>query len=228
MKTCGVMWIMISRALNLNRLAVTALVVVTAVTASAGWFAWYWFLSEDMQSVRAHQRYLEENPNFHHPANPPISISHAHAATDLSDDRKLSGFVQNIFIGKVLEKSGQTEERGWPETQFKVRVLDVLKGELEGEIIVNQQGGIREADGSIYRREGDLELLQTGRAYLFATRTFPEKNWHTVMPGYGDIKIEADDLGDDGKLLKSERAKELRARFKEAIENEIPYEPTKR
>ena len=109
-----------------------------------------------------------------------------------------------------------------------MRVLDVLKGTVEGELTVNQQGGIWEEDGSTYRREGDPDLLEPGHAYLFATRVFPEKNWHTVMPGYGDIKIEADDLGDDGKLLKSEHAEELLARFKDAIENEILYDPTKR
>ena len=93
---------------------------------------------------------------------------------------------------------------------------------------MNQQGGIWEEDGSKYRREGDPDLLEPGRAYLFATRTFSEEGWYTVMPGYGNIKIEAADLGDDGKLLKSEHADELRARFKDAIENEIPYDPSKR
>ena len=215
------MSIMINGTIPPNKHTITAIVIVLAIIASAGWFAWYWFLSEDMRVVRLSQ----QNPTIHPSA---VYLSHAHAATDLSDDRKLAGFVQNIFIGRVLEELGQTEVRGWPETQFKVRVLDVIKGSVEGEIIVNQQGGVRESDGSIYRREGDLELLQPGRAYLFATRTFPEKEWHTVMPGYGDIKIEAADLGDDGKLLKSEHADELRVRFKDAIENEIAYEPSNR
>ena len=83
-------------------------------------------------------------------------------------------------------------------------------------------------DGSVYRIEGDPELLQPGRAYLFATRTFSEEGWHTVMPGYGNIKIEASVIGDDEKLLKSEHAEELRTRFKDAVENEIPYDPRKR
>ena len=187
--------------------------IASVAIASAGWFAWYWFLSEDMREYRISQQSY---------------IGHAHAVTDLSDDKKLAGFVQNIFIGRVLEKSGQTEEYGWPETQFKVRVLDVFKGTVEGEITVNQQGGNWEEGGSKYRMEGDPELLQPGRAYLFATRVFSEKDWHTVMPGYGDIKIEAADLGDDGKLLKSEHAEELRARFEDAVVNEIPYDPSKR
>ena len=204
---------MINGTIPLSRRSITALVVAIFVTASAGWFAWYWLLSEDMREYRLSQQSY---------------IGHAHAVTDLSDDRKLAGFAQDIVIGRVLEEVGQTEEYGWPETQFKVRVLDVLKGELEGVITVNQQGGIWEQDGSTYRIEGDPDLLEPGRAYLFATRTFSEEDWHTVMPGYGDIKIEADDLGDDGKLLKSEQAEELRVRFKDAIENEIPYDPTKR
>ena len=170
------------------------------------------FLSEDMREYRSSQQSY---------------ISHAHPVTDLSDDRKLAGFVQNIFIGRVLEKSGQTEEYGWPETQFKVRVLDVLKGTVEGEIIVNQQGGIWEEDGSKYRREGDPNLIEPGEFYLFATRYYDVEDWHTVMPGYGNIKVDAPAISDDDALLKSEHAEELRARFKEAVENEIPYEPGK-
>lgn len=195
------------RIYNNHKLA--ALVLAAAVMAT-GWFAWYWFLSDDMRGVRLSQQ---------------AYIGHAHAVTDLSDDRKLAGFVQDIFIGRVLGKLGQTEERGLPETQFKVRVLDTLKGEVQGDITVNQQGGIREADNSIYRREGDPNLLEAGKAYLFATRYYDVEDWHTVMPGYGNLEIEdSKDLSDIG-VLSSSHAVQLKVRFSDAITNEIPYNP---
>lgn len=194
-----------------------ALIAFVAVIAT-GWFVGYWFLSEDMRGVRLSQ----QNPTIH-PSS--VYISHAHAATDLSDDRKLAGFTQDIFIGRVLGKLGQTEERGWPETQFKVRVLDTLKGSLEGDITVNQQGGIREADGSIYRREGDITLLEPDKTYFFATRYYDVENWHTVMPGHGNLEIkESKDLSDIN-VLSSSHTVQLKARFADAIANEIPYNP---
>lgn len=167
----------------------------------------------------------QQNPTLHPPA---VYISHAHAATDLSDDRKLAGFTQNIFIGRVLGKLGQTEERGWPETQFKVRVLDTLKGQVQGDVTVNQQGGTRSADSSIYRREGDPNLLEPGKTYLFATRYYDVEDWHTVMPGYGNLEIKDSKDLSDIEVLSSSHTVQLKTRFSDAIANEIPYNPSAR
>ena len=142
--------------------------LIGIAVVSVGMFAWWMFLSDDMREYRRSQE---------------TYTSHAHAVTDLSDDRNLVGFSHNVFLGRVVENLGQTEERGWPETQFRINVLEILKGTVSGEVTVNQQGGYWESNSSRYRIEGDPNLLESGKIYLFATRHLPEKDWHTLMPG---------------------------------------------
>ena len=155
-----------------------------------------------------------------------ITPGMGHSIVDLSDDRNLVGFAQNVFIGQVEEKLKQTEEYGYPETQYRVRVIEQLKGSLSAEVTVNQQGGEWDSDGSAYRMGGDPELLETGKTYLFATRYFSEESWHTVMPGYGNIKIQVTDNASDSIVVGSAHTVELRERFTTAITNEISYNPS--
>ncbi len=132
--------------------------------------------------------------------------------------------AQDVFFGQVIEKLGQTRKYGYPETQFNVKVLEVLKGSLSGTVKVNQQGGTR-IDGTQWRMEGDPTLLDPGKSYLFVTRHLPAEDWHTVSPGYGNIKLQAPPNGTKEEVLGSEHAGELRQRFNTAVENEIPYDP---
>ena len=188
------------------------LMFIGVAVVSVGMLAWWMFLSDDMREYRRFQK---------------TYISHAHAVTDLSDDRKLVGFSHNVFVGRVVEKLGQTEEYGFPETQFRVEVLETLKGSLSGEVTVNQQGGVRTWDGSAYRREGDPNLLEPGKTYLFATRHLPEKDWHTLMPGYGNLGIQVSEDASDKEILAAKHTVQLRERFTDAVKNEIPYDPQK-
>ncbi len=55
-------------------------------------------------------------------------IVHLDVATDVSDDRKLVGIAHNVFIGQVTKKVGRTWDVGYRETQFRVEVLESLKG----------------------------------------------------------------------------------------------------
>jgi hypothetical protein len=56
-------------------------------------------------------------------------------------------------------------------------------------VAVNQQGGL---DGDVLVLfEGD-SLLKRGQTYLFATRVFRERGWHTLVPQYGDLLITDD------------------------------------
>ncbi len=185
-------------------------ILVGITVASVGVLAWWMFLSDDVREYRRSQE---------------TYISHVHPVTDLSDDRKLVGFSQNVFIGKVIEKLGQTEERGWPETQFRVDVLDILKGTVSGGITVNQQGGVRTSDGSAYRREGDPNLLEPGKTYMFATRFLREENWHTLMPGYGNLEIQVSEDATTTEILASQHTRQLRERFTDAVANQIPFDP---
>lgn len=139
---------------------------------------------------------------------------HVNLVTELSDKRKLAGLSHNIFIGKVISQAGTKSLGSLPETQFKVQVLQNIKGNLSGTILVNQQGGYNQYDELVLVEEDPL--LQTGKTYLFATRYLKQENWHTVIPHFGDIRLDSP----------VERLKIL-TQMKQAVEQQIPFRPEK-
>lgn len=109
-------------------------------------------------------------------------------AADFSKDEILVGASHNIFAGKVV-KQVSTKERGiGPETQFSVEIVENIKGKLEGEVVVSQQGGykdgvlylVNEGDDTLSKDKAGSYLLQPGSTYLLATRYNEEENWHTL------------------------------------------------
>lgn len=180
--------------------------IVVAAMVSAGLSAWIFLPGHEQDSGQ-------------------VTRSQFTSVTDLSNDRKLVGVADSVFFGQVLERLGQTEEFGWPETQFSVKVLQVLKGSVAGAVTVNQQGGYRQEDNSLFRMEGDPQLLETGGSYLLVTRPFQQKGWHTLVPGYGDIAIRVPKHAKDDEVLGSQHATELRERFTAAIKGQIPFDP---
>ena len=155
-----------------------------------------------------------------------VSVLHAIYPADFSDDRVLMGAVHNAFVGKALEEVG-TKERGMgPETQFEVEVIDNIKGDLNGTVTVNQQGGYK--DGVLYVMEGDVftagsdeeSLLQVGSTYLFATRYSEENDWYTVMSYPSANKVLSSDKNRDdfsGLIAEDARIKDLRAAYAHEI-----------
>jgi len=139
-----------------------------------------------------------------------VTSIHSSSVINRTDDRELVGFADNVFIGKVISQSGNKKLGAMPETQFKVEVLDNIKGKLEGTIIVNQQGG-RDEDGQLYLFDND-KMLELGKTYLFITRHHKEENWHTLVPRFGDILIE-----DNAQKIS------LIDRFVDAHKAEIPF-----
>lgn len=129
--------------------------------------------------------------------------------TNVSDDRKLSGIAHNVFIGEVNAQIGNKKLGNYPESQFKVEVLQNIKGSLNGSVTVNQQGGYDW--NRLMLIQGD-RLLEVGKTYLFATRINQEQNWHTLIPEYGDIPIDSD-----------VKRKDLIERFTKAHKEEIPF-----
>lgn len=140
---------------------------------------------------------------------------------DVKDKRKLVGFAEQVFLGRVVEKVGseskETTNPGTviPQTQFSVDVLKVLKGEISGEIIVNQQGGYDPEDESTVLMEGD-PLLKPGNTYLFTTKRDSQKGWLSIVaPGYADIMITSPE----------QRVDAIRE-FEEAVRSqELPRKP---
>ncbi|WP_066322450.1 hypothetical protein [Bacillus sp. FJAT-29814] len=144
------------------------------------------------------------------PENPTIRTIEFSNAFDVSDARKLVGWSNNVFIGKVIDQVGNVSSGGVPETQFKVEVSENIKGNLNGTVIVNQQGGY---DGDELILVEKDQLLQKGKSFLFITRKMEEKDWHSLVPVYGDIEITNEDF-----------KREQVEKYKKAYEEEIPFE----
>ncbi|WP_078410727.1 hypothetical protein [Priestia abyssalis] len=144
------------------------------------------------------------------PGEPSIkTVSQGNPVADTSNIRELVGISDNVFIGKVTEQVGTKSIRARPETQFKVEVLNNIKGDLHETVKVNQQGGYEW--NKIILIEGD-KLLEKGKTYLFATRYLESENWHTVIPVDGYIQI----------FNQEEQAK-LVEKYSKAYEEEIPF-----
>ncbi|MCE9548793.1 hypothetical protein K8Q98_00095 [Candidatus Nomurabacteria bacterium] len=107
---------------------------------------------------------------------------------DFSNDEVLVGASHNIFVGKIVGQAGSKERGIGPETQLQVEVIENIKGKLEGQVTVSQQGGYK--DGILYvvgegrdalKKDGENSfLLKEGSTYLLATRYNEKENWHTL------------------------------------------------
>ncbi|MFZ3382318.1 MAG: hypothetical protein WA144_00180 [Candidatus Methanoperedens sp.] len=153
-----------------------------------------------------------------------ISYSSGSAGFNVTDDRELVGFADNVFIGKVIAQTGNKANTPPPEagdvpgfspqTQFSVEVVENIKGNLNGIIIVSQYGGYEEKNGvnRLVLMDGD-NLLEPGKTHLFATRYNDIDGWHTiVINNYGNLPI-TDQKDHKNKV----------ERFKKAFAQEIPY-----
>ncbi len=117
-----------------------------------------------------------------HLISPTLSIVEAQYENDFSDDKILMGGFHNVFVGRVIAQTGThyrlPDMNAGLETQYSVHIIKNIKGELAGDIIVAQAGGID--NGKIIAMEGDVEastrdgaaspLLQPGSTYILATR----------------------------------------------------------
>ena len=127
------------------------------------------------------------------PAAPDRAIeSHVQtlAVTDFTDDRKLVGFADDVFVGRVVGERGTNIVGQTLETQFDVQVVRPIKGTLSGTVIVSQDGGVDDA-GMTVIVDGD-EPLAAGRTYVFASRTNPDTGWHTLVPSHGTVEVDSD------------------------------------
>jgi hypothetical protein len=160
---------------------------------------------------------------------PEVINAAASYVTDINDPRKLSGFSSDIFIGKVVEKSGSNPTGAIPETRFDVQVIETLKGKAVGKVMVNQQAGFDE-NGDFFTIDGDRMLIP-GNIYLFATVYDSVHDWYTLVPNAGDVpltvKEEVSTTG-DGDMVFDEASQKAIEEMKRGIENEIPFEPGSR
>lgn len=140
----------------------------------------------------------------------------------LDDDRIMIGASHHVFVAKIIKEIGTKDIGIGPETQFEVEIVNNIKGNLKGKVIVNQQAGYK--DGILYAPHG-IFMIKVGETYLFATRYNEDQNWHTISSHLNGKKliskndnltiVELRDLSEnDEKVIK----------FREAYKNEILLE----
>lgn len=159
-----------------------------------------------------------------------IQIMHPIYVADFTDDNILVGASHNVFVGKVIEEV-DTKERGiGPETQYKVEIIENVKGDLKGEVIINQAGGYK--DGVLYimedgsdilseSKKNDEYMLKVGSAYLLATRYNQKEDWHTLNSFYTAKKLISKEEKDNNKLKTLAQTDERVIKLKNAYKNEI-------
>ena len=98
---------------------------------------------------------------------PKISRMQVIAVADFSDDRRLAGFAQDLFVGRVSGEGRTDDTEPVIQTDFPVEVLDSIKGPARGTVVVAQQGGYLPASNELRVMEND-QLLEPGRTYLFS------------------------------------------------------------
>ena len=110
-------------------------------------------------------------------------------AINVSDDRERVGSSSDVFIAKVIKQTGTSTEP-YLQTHFIVEVIETIKGNATGNVIVKQFGGYEHV--FIWRYltlvDGD-ELLQPGETYLFVTKGDYESGY-IFAPTYGNLLIE--------------------------------------
>lgn len=155
---------------------------------------------------------------------PRVYITRASYAFDVSDERRLANFCDNVFTGQVIAQVSSNKDL-IPETQYKVLVKENLKGNLTGEVIVNQLSGYGD-DGNLYLYDGD-KLLEPDQLYLFAGRYDEKNGYYTVVPNYGDLPLQVDQEQKSGpkeNVNYDAKSKRVIEDMKFGIKNQIPYD----
>lgn len=147
---------------------------------------------------------------------PKLPMIEALPAFDTSDPRRLIGFSENVFVGKVEQKVSEVplkssipNDDGEPQVQFRVQVAEIIKStgpealETGEKAVVDQMGGIDDETGEPYvvntitgGAHFTDKMLETGNEYLFATRYDPARGFHTIVAQpHGDVLLTKSEEG---------------------------------
>ena len=107
-------------------------------------------------------------------------------AFDLTNLRELTGYADNVFVGRVVARAGSTQLR----TQSVVEVVETLEGDLSGRVVVDQLG--YETAREIHVAEGQ-SLLRPGATYLIVSNdAIDGSGWQTLMGGPASlVRVDA-------------------------------------
>lgn len=138
-------------------------------------------------------------------------------ATDVKDARRLAGLAHVVFVGTVSEQSGVIIRYGQANTQFKVKVLQALKGTPGGDVIVEQEGGHDDKKNTTYIVKGDAALT-LGSTYLFAATFRDNEHVYSIIPVYGDTLLTTEQTSE----LRSGKTPQPITDMRDAIAHQIP------
>lgn len=117
-------------------------------------------------------------------------------AFDVTEERLLVGFADNVFVGRVAEELGSeglAEDAAGPYdplTRFSVEVVENVKGGLGGTVTVIQRGAYLPERGCVALVNSD-PLLDPGREYMFLTSGDGRDGPHQIVaPVYGKVSVE--------------------------------------
>ncbi len=136
-----------------------------------------------------------------------VPTSYLHASFDINVDnpKEVVGFADYVFVGFVEEMTGtdykfpvtkETEdgpkELTSPYTNYSIKVLDNIKGNLQKDVSIpiQKSGGLSE-DKSIYLLYEDDSLPQKGKAYVFTAATQPDGSLLVSGPN-SNIEVNTD------------------------------------
>ena len=136
---------------------------------------------------------------------PAVYVIHPSYAYDFRDQRVLAGFADALFLGEVVKQTGSkglpTSDPGAeiPQTQFSVKVIERITGDLPDEVVVSQGSAIDQATGDLLLLDGD-PLLVPGEVVLFAVNREPDLGWYAIVAGpYGALRTK--DAADADRLV---------------------------
>lgn len=140
-------------------------------------------------------------------------------AFNLSDQRRVAGFADIVFVGKIDSTAGTKSAGPIPGKQFNATVVEYLKGDAGKNILINQ--GESSSDDV-----GDVTPLVVGQTYLLAARFSTPNGWYTVVPGSaGTIPLTPQDAAAAARSVGTDLSDPSAiVRMRQSIASEIPYQ----
>lgn len=150
-------------------------------------------------------------------------------ATNMGDPQKLMGISHYVFIAKIIKNLGDDPILGiGAEKQFEAEVVYNIKGNLQGEIIVNQFNAYDpDKPGAVGPVDMDvLPWLVPDNTYLLATRYNPERHdSYVVNPHSANVYLISENSGLSLDSLREVSRNDQRSKdLQEAYKNEIVFD----
>ncbi|WP_285767259.1 cell surface protein [Peribacillus sp. SI8-4] len=162
-------------------------------------------------------------------------------AVDVNNPKETVGDADYVFIGRVdedidtiykdhvtIETREGTKEVSTPYTNYKVTVLQNIKGDLvtDTSISIQKAGGINQ-DGSSVVLYQDDSLPKEGKSYVFLAYAQDDESLLVLGPNSNEYVegIKQDVTSEKmvkGKASLNEEAIEVVSEYENAYENEIP------